>query len=76
MIESRIRSALKSIIWRIAGILILIAVTYAYTREWIQTVLITFIHHGIFIFIFYFHERLWLKAKRIQSLVTHLSKIE
>jgi len=70
MMETRIRSASKSIIWRIAGILILIAVTYAYTREWIQAGLITFIHHGIFIFIFYFHERLWLKVKRIQNLVT------
>jgi len=66
--ESRGRSAIKSVLWRILGILILATVTYAYTRKWIQVGLITFIHHGIFLIVFYFHERLWLKVKRIKSL--------
>lgn len=61
--ELKRRSAIKSIIWRIMGILILGAVTYFYTRKWITTGLITFIHHGVFLFIFYFHERIWLKIK-------------
>ena len=52
------------------GVLILAIVTYAYTREWIQTGLITFIHHGVFLIVFYFHERLWLKVRRIQDLTT------
>jgi len=65
-----IRSALKSIIWRLVGVLILAIVTYAYTQEWIQTGLITIIHHGVFLFVFYFHERLWLRVKRIQGLTT------
>lgn len=68
MNETRIRSASKSIIWRIMGILILATVSYAYTRQWIQTGLITVIHHGVFLVVFYFHERLWLKIKRIQNL--------
>ena len=70
MNEMRIRSAGKSITWRIVGVLILATITYAYTREWIQTGLITIIHHGIFLFVFYFHERLWLRIKRIQNLTT------
>jgi len=70
MSETRIRSVSKSVIWRILGVLILATVTYAYTREWIQTGLITVIHHGVFLFVFYFHERLWLKIKRIQNLTT------
>ncbi len=70
MSETRIRSVSKSVIWRILGILILATVTYAYTREWIQTGLITLIHHGVFLGVFYFHERLWLKVKRIQNLTT------
>ena len=61
--EIKIRSALKSIIWRIAGVLILGSVTYFYTKHWVQTGLITFIHHGIFLFVFYFHERIWLHVK-------------
>jgi len=68
--ETPIRSASKSVVWRITGIIILAAVTYAYTREWIATGLITFIHHGVFLGVFYLHERLWLKIKKIQSLAT------
>lgn len=70
MNETRIRSLSKSIIWRIMGVLILATVTYAYTRRWIQTGLITIIHHGVFLGVFYLHERLWLKVKRIQNLTT------
>lgn len=68
MSETRIQSVNKSVIWRIMGVLILAIVTYTYTRKWIQTGLITLIHHGMFLVIFYFHERLWLKIKRIQNL--------
>ena len=69
--ETRTRSASKSVIWRIMGILILATVTYAYTREWIQTGLITVIHHGIFLAVFYFHERLWLKIKWPKKFIWH-----
>ena len=57
--ELRSRSAVKSLIWRIVGVIILAAITYAYTNKWVQTGLITALHHGIFLFVFYFHERLW-----------------
>jgi len=70
MNETKVRSVSKSVIWRVLGILILATVTYVYTREWIQTGLITLIHHGIFLLVFYFHERLWLRVKRIQNLTT------
>jgi uncharacterized membrane protein len=66
--ETKIRSSVKSIIWRILGVLILGGITYAYTRQWIQTGIITVLHHGIFLFVFYAHERLWLKVKKIQNL--------
>ena len=62
--ESKTRSATKSVIWRIVGVLILGAVTYFYTHRWLATSLITFIHHGTFLFVFYAHERTWLKCKR------------
>jgi len=68
--ETRLRSSAKSILWRVLGVLILATITYAYTREWIQTGLITVIHHGVFLFVFYFHERLWLRIRRIQNLMT------
>ncbi len=58
--ETKTRSASKSFIWRIMGILILAAVTYAYTGDWITTGLITVLHHGIFLIVFYLNERFWL----------------
>lgn len=68
--ETSVRSASKSVIWRIMGVIILATVTYAYTRKWITTGLITVIHHAVFLAVFYFHERLWLKVRRIQNLAT------
>lgn len=62
--ETKTRSAIKSLIWRIVGVLILGAVTYFYTHHYIKTGLITFIHHGVFLLVFYFHERIWLKLKK------------
>ena len=64
MRELKARSAIKSIIWRIMSVLILGGVTFFYTRQWVATTLITFLHHGIFLFVFYAHERIWLKFKR------------
>lgn len=68
MTETRARSASKSVIWRICGVFILAIITYAYTRKWIQTGLITFLHHFIFLFVFYYHERLWMKVERFLDL--------
>lgn len=62
------RSALKSFIWRILGVIILATITYAYTKKWITAGLITAIHHGIFLYVFYAHERVWLRLKRPISL--------
>lgn len=59
--ETRLRSGVKSVIWRITGVIILAIITYAFTRSWIQTGLITFLHHGIFLIVFYLHERIWLR---------------
>lgn len=59
--ETRLRSGTKSAIWRITGVFILAIVTYAFTRNWIQSGLITFIHHAVFLVVFYSHERFWLR---------------
>ena len=59
--DSKLKSAIKSIIWRICGILILGIITYAYTRSWFVTTLVTFLHHFIFLFVYYFHERIWFR---------------
>lgn len=56
-------SVLKSVLWRIMGVIILAAVTYFFTRQWIVTTIITVIHHATFLLVFYLHERVWFKLK-------------
>ena len=78
MNENRTRSGAKSFIWRVTGVLVLAIVTFAFTRSWVQTGLVTFLHHFIFLFVFYFHERIWLRisvknllAKSILKMLTY-----
>ena len=56
-----LKSIIKSVLWRLIGVIVLGGVTYLYTRNWVTTSLVTFIHHGAFLFIFYFHELAWDK---------------
>ena len=60
--DSHVKSFIKSFIWRIVGVLTLAAVTYFYTRNWITTSWVTFLHHGVFLIVFYLHERFWQKV--------------
>ncbi len=75
MNEKKVRSAVKSIIWRICGIIILATITYAFTKSWLVTGLVTVIHHTVFLFVFYFHERIWLKIKKIKGIWRKLAKM-
>jgi len=61
--ETHKRSIIRSIIWRLIGVLVLAIVTWIFTRSLIQTSTITFLHHFVFIFVYYFHERLWQRIK-------------
>lgn len=58
--EGHARSVVRSVVWRAFGILFLACVTYLFTHNWITTTLVTVLHHGIAIFGYYLHERLWL----------------
>lgn len=65
--ETHLRSMTRSTLWRGMGVVILALITYIFTRSWIETGLITFLHHFAFIFIYYLHERAWLKIHRVQG---------
>lgn len=65
--DSHRKSMLKSVIWRLLGIFVLAIITYVFTSSLIQTGLITFLHHGAFLIIYYLHERVWFKIHRIQG---------
>ncbi len=68
-------SFLKAFIWRIMGVIILATITYLFTRSWIQTSIITFLHHFIFLFVFYFHERAWLRWGKVFGMRRKLWKM-
>ncbi len=57
-------SGLKSLIWRAMGVIVLASVVYFFTRKWLTTTIITFIHHATFLLVFYLHERFWLLIKK------------
>lgn len=61
------RSMAKSLVWRLIGVIVLAVVTYFFTGSLIQTGLITFLHHFAFIFIYYFHERAWMRIKGVRG---------
>jgi len=62
--DSHKKSALKSLVWRILGVVVLASVTWFFTRNWITVGLITLIHHGTFLIVFYLHERAWVNVHR------------
>ena len=53
------RSWMKSITWRIIGVIMLGVITYLITRDWKEMAVITVIFHGIRVVLYYFHERVW-----------------
>ena len=57
-------SAIKSVLWRIMGVIVLASVTYFFTRKWITTTYITFVHHATFLVVFFLHEKFWQYVKR------------
>lgn len=65
--ETRKRSLTRSVVWRIIGIVFLALVTYLYTGDLITTTLVTVLHHGTFIVVYYLHERFWLKIRWLKD---------
>ena len=72
--DSQKKSAIKSIVWRIVGVLTLGAVTYYYTGNWVTTSWITFLHHSVFLIVFYLHERFWFYVNIRNMLVRSVVK--
>jgi len=57
--DTRARSWVKSVVWRVVGIVILGAISYLITGSWKQMTLITVLFHSIRVVLYYFHERVW-----------------
>ena len=57
--DSRKRSVVKSITWRVIGVILLGIISYLITGNWKQMTIITILFHGIRLVMYYYHERLW-----------------
>jgi len=58
-LESHTRAWVKSIVWRILGIVVLGAIAWLVTHSWKEMTVITAIFHGVRVILYYFHERVW-----------------
>ena len=63
MNETRKRSVVKSIIWRIICIAVSIFTSYFLTGRWDLAIAIGSVYNVITMILYYFHERLWNKTK-------------
>ena len=57
--DTRTRSWVKSLVWRVIGIILLGAIVYFITGDWKEMTIITVLFHGIRMIMYYFHERIW-----------------
>ena len=57
--ESRKRSIVKALFWRVIGIIVLGAITWILTKDSQTTTSITLMFHTINLVLYYYHERLW-----------------
>ncbi|HET6347523.1 MAG TPA: DUF2061 domain-containing protein [Candidatus Krumholzibacteria bacterium] len=54
---------MKSITWRIVGVVMLSVITWLVTHDWKESTIITLVFHTIRMVLYYFHERIWLRVK-------------
>ena len=57
--DTKRRSWVKSITWRVFGIILLGAISLVVTRDWKAMTTITLLFHGIRLVLYYYHERIW-----------------
>lgn len=55
------RAIIKSISWRLIGIVLLILIAYFTTNNWQEVGIITITFHSIRVVLYVFHERIWDK---------------
>ena len=61
--ESKKRTLLRTISFRILAILITIPFVFIYTNDWLSSITDSLILHVILVIAHYIHDRVWLKIK-------------
>jgi uncharacterized membrane protein len=62
-LETHARAWVKSLVWRLFGIIILGSISWIITHSWKEMTIITVLFHSCRVILYYFHERAW---ERIQ----------
>jgi uncharacterized membrane protein len=63
MRETRKRSILKSVTWRLICIVVSILTSFLLTSKWDIAVAIGTVYNVITMIVYYFHERVWNRIK-------------
>ena len=63
MEDTRKRSVVKSIVWRIICIVVSIVVTFFLSGKWDIAVAVGTVYNVITMILYYFHERIWNRIK-------------
>ena len=74
--ESRKRSMVKSVMWRLIGVFVLGVITWVITKNVEATTTITVLFHTINFILYYFHERFWERIEWGFLKKTELSSVE
>lgn len=61
--ETKTRSWVKSLVWRLFGFIILGFITYIFTGNWTESLFVSVWFNSIRFVLYFVHERLWLKVK-------------
>ena len=57
--DTKKRSIVKSLTWRVIGVVLLGAISYMITGNWKEMTIITILFHSIRVVLYYYHERGW-----------------
>ena len=62
-LETHARAWIKSVVWRMLGIVILGSISWIITKSWKEMSIITLLFHSIRVILYYLHERVWEKVR-------------
>ncbi|HEX6789849.1 MAG TPA: DUF2061 domain-containing protein [Candidatus Krumholzibacteria bacterium] len=61
--ETHKRSIVKSLVWRIIGVVLLGGIAWSVTHNWREMTVITVLFQSIRMVLYYVHERVWLRIE-------------
>jgi len=61
--ETKKRSWVKSITWRLLGLFILGAIAFLLTEDWVKATGISVAFHLVRLVLYYYHERVWQRVQ-------------